>query len=76
MASMTAERANVARLLNTHPTFDSVERYIDSREGMTKDQKAALWLFAYSTRGRAEQRYIARQAAILAGDRPDPPGTD
>jgi hypothetical protein len=40
--------------------FGIVEDSIDAVVGLTQDQKAALWLFAFSLRDSREQRLDAR----------------
>jgi hypothetical protein len=50
----------VAELMETGETFGDVEDAIDEVLGLTHDQKAALWLFAFSLRDRKEQQLDAR----------------
>ena len=44
--------------------FGEVEDAINAQPALTEDQKAALWLFAFSLRDRSEKRRQAR--ALLA----------
>jgi hypothetical protein len=46
--------------MKTGETFGDVEDAIDDVADLTLDQKAALWLFAFSLRDPAEQRLDAR----------------
>jgi hypothetical protein len=40
--------------------FGAVEHSIDNADDLTTDEKAALWLFAFSLRAPAEQESAAR----------------
>jgi hypothetical protein len=40
--------------------FSDVEDSIDRVEDLTSDEKAALWLFAFSLRDPSEQQLVAR----------------
>ena len=40
--------------------FGDVEDSIDRVEDLTSDEKAALWLFAFSLRDPSEQQLVAR----------------
>ena len=53
-------RDTVAHLMDGGEPFGDVEDAIDALGGMTLDQKAALWLFAFSLRDPVEQRLDAR----------------
>ena len=50
----------VVDLVKAGAPFDAVEDAIDEVAGLTSDQKAALWLFAFSLREPAEQQQDAR----------------
>jgi hypothetical protein len=58
-------RSMVAGLLEIGESFDDIEEWIDELTELSADEKAALWLFAFSlrdpaaegcTRGRREDR--------------------
>jgi hypothetical protein len=53
-------RDEVAGLMNGGEPFGAVEDAIDEVADLTQDQKAALWLFAFSLRDSAEQQLDAR----------------
>jgi hypothetical protein len=53
-------RDAVTELMETGETFGDVEDAIDDVKDLTLDQKAALWLFAFSLRDPQEQRLDAR----------------
>jgi hypothetical protein len=53
-------RDAVTELMETGETFGDVEDAIDDVKELTLDQKAALWLFAFSLRDPQEQRLDAR----------------
>jgi hypothetical protein len=57
---LTRYRDWVVELMRGGEPFGSVEEAIDSVSGLTLDQKAALWLFAFSLRDPTEQRMDAR----------------
>ena len=53
-------RDAIAELIRAGESFGDIEEAIDDVGGLTHDQKAALWLFAFSLRDRAEQQRDAR----------------
>jgi hypothetical protein len=53
-------RDAVADWMRQGEPFGDVENAIDDVAGLTEDQRAALWLFAFSLRGHTEQRLDAR----------------
>ena len=53
-------RDSVAELIKAGAPFGDVEDAIDEVAGLTSDQKAALWLFAFSLRDPTEQQLDAR----------------
>jgi hypothetical protein len=53
-------RDAVADLITTGEPFGDVENAIDEVADLTSDQKAALWLFAFSLRAPSEQQRDAR----------------
>jgi hypothetical protein len=57
-------RDAVTELMETGETFGDVEDAIDDVADLTLDQKAALWLFAFSLRDPAEQRLDARSHLV------------
>lgn len=59
-APLTSYRDAVTELLDDGETFDDVEDAIDHVTELTQDEKAALWLFAFSLRDPAEQQSDAR----------------
>jgi hypothetical protein len=50
----------VAERFKAGESFGEVEDSIEQVAGLTTDQKAALWLFAFSLRDPAEQKLAAR----------------
>ena len=50
----------VARWMRRGEPFGVVEDAIDEVADLTQDQKAALWLFAFSLRDPSQQRLDAR----------------
>ena len=58
--SLTMYRDEVAGLIRGGESFGVVESTIDELADLTTDQKAALWLFAFSLRDPGEQRRDAR----------------
>jgi hypothetical protein len=53
-------RDAVSELMEGGRAFGDVEDVIDTLADVTLDQKAALWLFAFSLRDPVEQRMDAR----------------
>jgi len=53
-------RDAVTELVDAGEHFGDVEDAIDEVANLTKDEKAALWLFAFSLRDPAEQQLDAR----------------
>ena len=53
-------REEVTELINTGEPFGDVEDAIDEVADLTLEQKAALWLFAFSLRAPSEQQRDAR----------------
>jgi hypothetical protein len=53
-------RDAVTELLDAGERFGDVEDAIDDVAELTQDEKAALWLFAFSLRDPAEQRLETR----------------
>jgi hypothetical protein len=57
---LTSYRDAIAELMGRGRSFGDVEDAIDAVGSLTLDQKAALWLFAFSLRDPREQRLDAR----------------
>jgi hypothetical protein len=51
--AMASYRDAVTELIRAGEAFDEVEEAIDGVADLAPDQKAALWLFAFSMRERA-----------------------
>ncbi len=58
--ALTTYRAEVAWLMNQGESFGEVEKGIHEIPDLTEDEKAALWLFAFTMRDPAEQQRDAR----------------
>jgi hypothetical protein len=65
-------RDKVTELTAAGLPFGDVEDAIEAQSELTEDQKAALWLFAFSLHDRSEKRRQAR--ALLAVARAAPGG--
>ena len=59
MPALARYRDAVAERMNGGEPFGDVEDVIEAVNGLTLDQKAALWLFAFSLRDPVEQRLDA-----------------
>jgi hypothetical protein len=59
-APLTSYRDAVTELIDDGEKFGDVEDAIDDVAELTQDEKAALWLFAFSLRDPAEQQLDAR----------------
>jgi hypothetical protein len=58
--ALSSYRDEVAWLMQGGESFGDVEDVIDKYPDLNQDQKAALWLFAFSLRSAAEQQLDAR----------------
>jgi hypothetical protein len=59
-ATLVGYRAEVMELIEAGRAFGEVEDAIDEVADLTMDEKAALWLFAFSLCERDEQQREAR----------------
>ena len=59
-APLASYRDAVEERINDGEPFGEVEDSIDELAELTTDEKAALWLFAFSLRDPAEQQLDAR----------------
>jgi hypothetical protein len=70
--ALASYRDVVTELINGGAPFGDVEDAINAHDGLTKDQKDALWLFAFSLRDRSEQQRDAwahlTAVQVAAGD--------
>ena len=69
-APLTSYRDAVTDLLHAGEKFGDVEDAIDDVAELTQDEKAALWLFAFSLRDPAEQQFDARAHIAALGATP------
>ena len=58
--ALASYRDTVAERMNAGEAFGEVEDSIDLLAQLTMDEKAALWLYAFSLRDPAEQQLAAR----------------
>jgi hypothetical protein len=56
-------------LMEAGESFDEIEDAICEIRDLNGEQKAALWLVAFSQRGRSEQRQAAQGVLALAAGR-------
>jgi hypothetical protein len=59
-SALAGYRETVAEQIKAGESFGEVEDSIDEVAELTGDEKAALWLFAFSLRDPAEQQLEAR----------------
>ena len=59
-SGLAGYRDAIIELVRAGETFGDVEEAIDGADDLTTDEKAALWLFAFSLRDQAEQQRDAR----------------
>jgi hypothetical protein len=64
-SSLATHRDAVERLITGGEAFSSVEDAIDEADHLTVDEKAALWLFAFSLRDPSAQQLDARANLAL-----------
>jgi hypothetical protein len=62
LTPLAVYRDTVAKLISEGQPFGAVEDAIDEVADLNMDQKAALWLFAFSLRDRSDQELDARAA--------------
>ena len=60
MPSLAAYRETVTALLRAGHAFGEIEHFVDHVEDLSDDEKAALWLFAFSLRDASQQQLGAR----------------
>lgn len=58
--ALASYRDDVTELIEAGVPFGDVEDAIDVHARLTEDEKAALWLFAFSLRDQSEQQHDAR----------------
>jgi hypothetical protein len=63
-------RNKVTEMTEQGLPLGAVERAIDGQRALTEDQKAALWLFAFSLRDRTGKRRQARALLAAVGEVP------
>jgi hypothetical protein len=59
-SALTSYRDAVAERIGGGEPFGDVEHAIDDAADLTMDEKAALWLFAFSLRDQSDQKRGAR----------------
>jgi hypothetical protein len=65
--TLESYREAVQGLMESGEHFGDVEDAIDAVSWLTPDQKAALWLFAFSLRDPQQQRHDARAHLAAVG---------
>jgi hypothetical protein len=61
---------DVSWLIRSQAEFDSIEERIDEIPGLDDQERAALWLYAWSRQGRGWQRATADELLDFVGGRP------
>jgi hypothetical protein len=61
---------DVSWLIRSRVEFDSIEARIDEIPGLDDQERAALWLYAWSRQGRGWQRATADQLLEWVGGSP------
>jgi hypothetical protein len=59
--SMVEEQSRIVAMMERGATFDDVEEGVINPASFSDDEKAALWLFAWSFIPLGKQRYEANQ---------------
>jgi len=63
--AFASHRGTVTELIEAGEPFDGIEDAIDEADDLTIDEKAALWLLAFSRCDQADQhRAVARLAVV------------
>ncbi len=63
-------RFDVSGLVRSRASFDAIEDRIDQIPGLDNQERAALWLYAWSRQGRRWQRDAADQLLEWVGGSP------
>jgi len=73
---MAARQSRIATMMERGATFEDVEEDVINTAPCDSDEKAALWLFAWSFMPRGRQRYEANQhlRRLAARNQPTPLG--
>jgi hypothetical protein len=61
---------DVRWLIRSQAEFDSIEERIDEFRGLDDQERAALWLYAWSRQGRGWQRATADELLNFVGGSP------
>jgi hypothetical protein len=61
---------DVSGLVRSRVAFDSIEERIDEIPGLEDQERAALWLYAWSHQGHRWQRATANQLLEWIEDKP------
>jgi hypothetical protein len=61
---------DVSWLIRSRVAFDSIEERIDQIPGLEDQERAALWLYAWSRQGRSWQHHTADQLLEWVGGNP------
>jgi hypothetical protein len=71
-------QSRIAEMMERGATFDQVEANVIDGAPCDADEKAALWLYAWSFMPRGQQRYEPNQhlRRLAARNRPQPTGGD
>jgi hypothetical protein len=69
MGLQQAQR-DVSGLVRARTAFDSIETRIEEIQGLDDQERAALWLYAWSRQGRGWQRATADQLLEWVGGSP------
>lgn len=67
--ALASYRDKVSELTEDGASFSVIEDAVDAQPGLTQDQKAALWLFAWSLRDRSEQERQGQALRTAVQDR-------
>ncbi|MEA2468621.1 MAG: hypothetical protein QOJ57_2747 [Thermoleophilaceae bacterium] len=67
--TMVEEQSRIVAMMERGATFDDVEEGVINRAPFSDDEKAALWLYAWSFIPLGKQRYEANQHLRRLGAR-------
>ncbi len=62
-------QSDVTGLIRSRAAFDAIEDRIGDAPGLDDDERAALWLYAWSRQGRRWQRSTASELLHWVGGR-------
>jgi len=64
---LSEAQRDVSGMIHSRAAFDAIEVRIEETPGLEEEERAALWLYAWSRQGRRWQRHTANQLMQWVG---------